>query len=483
MPVLELCFPAGRYHATAWGRNVNEGEPEWPPSPFRLARALLDIRYRRHDELSEDVTAHTLSLLAGHPRFSLPPVRAMAVKCYLDQNKKELEKQPVLDAFVCMEKNAALYMELPQNASEEDLKVLAQLVTELNYLGRSESWVAARLCDSLPPDRIWNFVPSTLSGSGEERIMLQTLLDPEQYADLPYQPIKKQGSRKVPCSWLEALSMPTFQLQKEGWNRHPLLGRCMYSTVLSEAPSLPVVHKEREGEAYCVTYALRSKPLPSITHALPLAERLRAGLMSRHKQICGSDPARVSPMFSGKDEHDNPLKGHRHAFFWPRDIDGDGKIDHVHIWLPRPVTQEERMALEGLRHVWASGAELAELVFLHCVPQQALPATHTVVSATPVVFGRHYKPRKGSHTDWLNEEICRACREQGLPEPDSIKAFPFLPIRDGAHLSWNSFSRQRKDRPSTQGYGFRLHFDSPVHVPFALGSLAHFGMGLFVNDE
>lgn len=32
MPVLEIFFLAERYHATAWGRNVNEGEPEWPPS-------------------------------------------------------------------------------------------------------------------------------------------------------------------------------------------------------------------------------------------------------------------------------------------------------------------------------------------------------------------------------------------------------------------------------------------------------------------
>ena len=31
MPVnLKLTFPSGRYHATPWGRHVNEGAPEWP---------------------------------------------------------------------------------------------------------------------------------------------------------------------------------------------------------------------------------------------------------------------------------------------------------------------------------------------------------------------------------------------------------------------------------------------------------------------
>jgi len=31
MLIIELEFPAGRYHANPWGRNVNEGEVEWPP--------------------------------------------------------------------------------------------------------------------------------------------------------------------------------------------------------------------------------------------------------------------------------------------------------------------------------------------------------------------------------------------------------------------------------------------------------------------
>jgi len=32
MPVtIKLNFPAGRYHATPWGRHVNEGVAEWPP--------------------------------------------------------------------------------------------------------------------------------------------------------------------------------------------------------------------------------------------------------------------------------------------------------------------------------------------------------------------------------------------------------------------------------------------------------------------
>ena len=41
MPTLKLRFPGGRYHATPWGHHVNEGLIEWPPSPWRLLRALI----------------------------------------------------------------------------------------------------------------------------------------------------------------------------------------------------------------------------------------------------------------------------------------------------------------------------------------------------------------------------------------------------------------------------------------------------------
>lgn len=72
MAVLEIRFLSGHYHATAWGRNVNEGEPEWPPAPHRLARALLDIWYRRHPEFAENSVKEALLLLAGPATHGCP---------------------------------------------------------------------------------------------------------------------------------------------------------------------------------------------------------------------------------------------------------------------------------------------------------------------------------------------------------------------------------------------------------------------------
>lgn len=73
MPVLEITFPAGRYHATAWGRNVNEGDPEWPPSPFRLARALMDMRYRRFEGITDSELEAALLPLSARPVSACHP--------------------------------------------------------------------------------------------------------------------------------------------------------------------------------------------------------------------------------------------------------------------------------------------------------------------------------------------------------------------------------------------------------------------------
>ena len=44
-------FDLGRYHATPWGRNVNEGTVEFPPSPWRVLRALYSVWKTRCGDL------------------------------------------------------------------------------------------------------------------------------------------------------------------------------------------------------------------------------------------------------------------------------------------------------------------------------------------------------------------------------------------------------------------------------------------------
>src|SRR5215207_6492593 len=91
MPVtLKLTFPAGRYHATLWGRHVNEGVPEWPPSPWRLLRALIATWKRKCADLGEEQVRRILEPLLAPPQFQLPPARAAHTRHYMPLNERSV---------------------------------------------------------------------------------------------------------------------------------------------------------------------------------------------------------------------------------------------------------------------------------------------------------------------------------------------------------------------------------------------------------
>ena len=75
MVALAFRFDLGRYHASRWGTHVNEAAVEWPPSPWRILRALYaagrtNARLAAHQEQLDAA----LALLAQGPppSYSLP---------------------------------------------------------------------------------------------------------------------------------------------------------------------------------------------------------------------------------------------------------------------------------------------------------------------------------------------------------------------------------------------------------------------------
>ena len=75
MTTLALRFPAGRYHATPWGHHVNEGIVEWPPSPWRLLRALISVGYATlgwDDGVPEAACRLVSDLASVSPVYTLP---------------------------------------------------------------------------------------------------------------------------------------------------------------------------------------------------------------------------------------------------------------------------------------------------------------------------------------------------------------------------------------------------------------------------
>src|SRR5437016_943482 len=110
MTVLELSFPAGRYHATPWGRHVNEGAVEWPPSPWRIVRALIATWHLKAKADVADATMRSLvEKLSAPPRFHLPPASASHTRHYMPFNEGKNEKTTkVFDTFIQLAEGSAI---------------------------------------------------------------------------------------------------------------------------------------------------------------------------------------------------------------------------------------------------------------------------------------------------------------------------------------------------------------------------------------
>src|SRR5947208_5829897 len=156
MTVLELHFPAGRYHAAPWGRHVNEGAVEWPPSPWRIVRALIATWYlkaRRDEEISEHtIRALIDALLSQSPVFRLPRATTAHTRHYMPYNEGKNEKTTkVFDTFVQLSERDAILVAWDLVLPAEQLAALQILAARLGYFGRAESLVEARVLDALLP--------------------------------------------------------------------------------------------------------------------------------------------------------------------------------------------------------------------------------------------------------------------------------------------------------------------------------------------
>jgi CRISPR-associated protein Csb2 len=492
MLIIALEFPAGRYHATPWGRNVNEGDAEWPPSPYRLARALIDAWKRRRPDWGEDRALPLIKALSNRVRFQLPRATASHTRSYLNINDKKnpTKKQLIFDAFIAVGRHQKLMMGIEADLSREQLADLDELLRQLNYLGRSESWIRAYLDE--PTDGIeWNCQPRNGSeGNVQSEIVRVACLRGES----PYKELLERPSRsatgkskakggKTSETWSGALCMTTNRLLSEGWSAPPCLDWIDFErpeNALKPAPPKPAKKSPRFS---CVRYALYSKVPPRITETLPFAERIRLKLMGIHKRLMGGDPALVSSKFSGKDGAGNPLRGHQHAFFLPVDEDGDGRIDQLYVSATNPFDQVELQALDQLRSVWQPDRRPDVNLVLNELLVENTSTARCWKSAAPFVTGRHYRRGRGRYYDWLAGEIRRECGYHNLPEPESIEWLPHLDIK-GRPVRWFEFVRARKESAPLRGHGCTLTFAEAVPGPFALGAGCHFGLGLFLpaND-
>jgi CRISPR-associated protein Csb2 len=481
--IIELGFLRGRFHATPWGRHVNEAVPEWPPSPFRLLRALVDAWFRKHDNLPAARVERLLGSLAAPPLFYLPPARASHTRSYLAQNSEDpSNKKLVFDGFAVLEREQRVLVGWPElPIAPDEAAMLQQLLGSLNYLGRSESWVEARLVQ----DRVvaWNCVPL---GEGEvpkgkEVVRVAGVISPNVFSDRGFEVPARRNAKARQIGWLEALTWGSSEAIEHTMNRPPGLEPLFYlrdADALDARPRSSERMPSRTVEA--VEFAVESKVKAPITDALWIAEQVRFNLMGALKRQVGERD--ISVTFSGKDVHGNPAKGHRHLSILPLDTERTGYVDALLLVSQVPFTPTEQQAIDSLYPVWRRSGHPLVLTPLQYGAREHLLRRGTVVeSMTPFVPTRHWrKTRDGDERSWLAQQVALECERRDLPTPIHVEmiAAPSLSRR---RARWLDFRRARKDDAPRLAFGLRLTFAEPILAPFSLGYASHFGLGCFVQ--
>lgn len=495
MIAIGVRFLAGRYHATPWGRHVNEAAVEWPPSPWRILRALVAAWKRGCPDVPSEQVASILAALASTPpSMWLPEACVGHARYYMPWYKKGPDDRVlVFDAFVALDANHEVWVVWPSVELDAEAKsILGALLEHVTYLGRAESWCEVRLGDRPPAPNCW---PLEAGQSVPDTADAVRVLAPE--------PV---GPGRV----LQALAVDTGDLREKGKRLQPpgsrwvTYARPRGSIVL--APTLrQCTARLSPDPVVAARFALDRRPLPPVQEAVSVGEQARVAVLGAYGRLTGG---KVSPVLSGR-EGGRPLKGHRHAFYLPTDEDGDGRLDHLTVYAPAGFGELEQAALASLRRIpWgdANGDEARKLRvmllgFLRRANLGLLPAvfgpSKRWISSTPFVLTRYPKLKndgrpklneRGEQVDGPEDQarrewdLRRAC-DPALPPLLAVARLPRAVLRGGRTIRWLSFrTRRRRGQGVTSGFvcGLVLEFERPVAGPLALGYGCHFGLGQFV---
>jgi CRISPR-associated protein Csb2 len=480
--ILELTFLTGRFHATAWGRHVNEAVPEWPPAPFRFLRAMLDAWFRKHPELPAATVESLLAALSAPPHYSLPPARASHTRSFLSQNKEDpSDKKLVFDGFAIVERESKVLVGWPGVHLEDGaLAAMRTLAASLNYLGRSESWVQARVVDDREVQ--WNCVPlqpGPVPG-GSEVVEVACVIRPADYASRAFEVQVGKGKKTAKLTWFDALGWGSAEAIAHAMNRPPGLEPVLYLRTSDALDARPVPTRRASTRVVeAVEFSVDTKVRVPITEALRIGDQVRRNLLGAYRRASGSE--QPSPTFSGKDEHGTPLEGHAHVSILCLDEDRDGYLDKVLLSSPRPLSLDERRAIDRLYPVRRRNGHDLVLTPGRAGEREALlrPAL-SVESLTPFAPPRHWKAqRDGDFATWLARQVAIECEQRGLPRPVAVARLD-APRSTQRKARWLDFRRSRKDDSPQPAFGLTLRFAEPVLAPFSIGYASHFGLGCFV---
>lgn len=531
MPTVRIRFPGGRYHATTWGHHVNEGQIEWPPSPWRLLRAFVACGFNTQQWMELPVVARSLfeKLCRYLPFYRLPSASAAHSRHFMPIGTldKGREKTTLVFDTWANVSDDELVIRWDCILDTDETELLRTLVGCLGYLGRSESWIEAELFDDDGLENIeFNAFPHSdgrVLGRNWEQVTLMAATDPDDYQawrnritgqaliEFPLPVGKKKPTPKLlkdrakivapyPTDLLDCLTKDTAWWKQHRWGQPPGSQRVVYwrrsdslEVGIPTRPMRPKSHTVSTMILAITTLSANKSALPPVTRTLPQAELLHRALVGRVARGGLVD----CPELTGKCKNGEPLTGaHEHAHIIPVDLDDDGHLDHIIIHASMGLGDQAQSAIRTLNRTWTKGGTGdMQLALAGCGGFDSLrmipaPLDRQVerllgsklgstlwTSITPFVPPRYVKPH-GKNS--LIGQVVAELDSRGFPIPEDVQIMEW---NDGT-LPMRHFVRIRRGKappPVDVGYVLQLRFAEPLRLtrPLILGYGSHFGLGLF----
>ncbi len=522
MLAIAFTFVAGRYHATPWGRHVNEADVAWPPDLWRITRALIAVWYRKLDlarfprERLYDLLARLAE--AEPPSFRLPESAIHAHSRHYMPGKGD-KRTLVFDAFARVADDDPVVIAWPGLALDTpQTEVLDALLENLGFLGRAESWVDARRAPAPADFNCVLAADSVDCETGEVTGEIVRLMAPntsEIYrafrsgkleaagikldpAGRPpnLKPDQKKLLKTLPDDWLNAIGVETGELQAAGWSAPPCARTVSYRRPLHalRTTAQKVLRKPaiiRPNTAITTArFVLYGKPLPRIEDAVRIGEALRAAAMGLAKRLLGPDA--LPTLLSGHDLGE--LNRHAHAFWLP-DPNTRGEIEHILVHAPGGLSHEAMRVLTAVQQINRGEGESLRLMLEGLGTASVFDRiTHLTGdsaiwrSVTPYLHPWHLKKPEMRTPEATAAAILAQLRREwcarGSELPDIVEIRELPSIQHGGRalrpLHFHRFRRKRGlVQPDSLGRLLEVRFAQPIHGPLALGFACHFGLGLF----
>jgi CRISPR-associated protein Csb2 len=499
--ILRQEFPLGRFHATPWRLNpFDDPHGEWPPSPWRLVRAVSARWYQwvREAEREPDLVQLEklqAALCKSTYAFHLPPDarKGSPLRQYhptefgwrpAEKKKagtRSYGKSLVQDNYWCLSPETPVWWFIEGDDWTAELKtLLAECLERMTYFGRAETLTRIRLAgpaDEIPEPNC-TLADKRTAGAVPVLSPLKevTREDIERATDNP-----EAVKRTVPpgAQWLYAVrpERPAARERRRVPEHRPDCHLMQFAIGWNVSPELGAVVR--------LTARFRGAVLRELL-------RLKTGDASANWTRASHDVREAVADMAGKDANGDALKGHRHTalLVW---IEDEQPTRLLVFRGSRAFDADEQKAilLAAAGDVsWAAAGLDFDEWKVRLVPlDRAVPPppgfdgkpASKWKSLTPYVPSRrHLRGGRLRAGESIDNQIRRELVARGYPLPEQVE------VAEDRGATWVSVHIPRREAGRgaligrRRGYVVRIRFRAPVRGPLCLGHSAHFGLGLFV---